>query len=70
VIKFVSDLRQDGGFLRVLPVSPANKTDRHVILVTEILLKVVINIITQSPNTNVLYLYVKYFPSLFLKLTN
>ena len=34
VIEFVNDLRQVGGFLRVLPVS-SNKTDRHdmVILV-------------------------------------
>jgi hypothetical protein len=38
VIKFVSDLRQAGGFLRVLPVSPINKSDRHDI--TEMLLKV------------------------------
>jgi len=29
MIKFVSDLRQVGGFLRVTPVSMANKTDRH-----------------------------------------
>ena len=29
VIKFVSDLRQVGGFLRVLWFSPSNKTDRH-----------------------------------------
>jgi len=40
VIRFVSDLRQVGGFLRV-PVSSSNKTDRHVI--TEILLKVELN---------------------------
>ena len=41
VIKFVSDLRQVGGFLRVLPVSSTNITDRHDI--TEILLKVALN---------------------------
>ena len=41
VIKFVIDLRQVGGFLRVLPVSSTNKTDRHDI--TEILLKVMLN---------------------------
>ena len=42
VIKFVSDLRQVGGFLRVLsPVSSINKTDHHDI--TEILLKVALN---------------------------
>ena len=35
VIKFVSDLRQVGGFLRVLPISSTNKTDHHDI--TEIL---------------------------------
>jgi hypothetical protein len=38
VIKFVSALRQVGGFHRVFPVSSTNKTDRHD--VTEILLKV------------------------------
>ena len=37
VIKFVSDLRQIGGFLQVPPVSSTNKTDRHDI--TEILLE-------------------------------
>jgi hypothetical protein len=42
VIKYVSDLRQVGGFLRVLWF-PTNKTDRHDI--TEILLKVAFNII-------------------------
>jgi len=36
-MKLVSDLRQVGGFFRVL-ISPTNKTDRHDI--TEILLKV------------------------------
>jgi hypothetical protein len=41
VIKFVSDLRQVGGFLRV---SSINKTDCQDI--TEILLKVALNIIT------------------------
>jgi hypothetical protein len=41
VIKFVSDLRQVGGFL---PVSSINKTDRHGI--AEILLKVALNTIT------------------------
>jgi hypothetical protein len=43
VIKFVSDLRQVGGFL---PVSSTNKTDRHDI--TAILLKVALNTITPS----------------------
>ena len=41
VIKFVSDLRQVGGFLGV---SSTNKTDRHDI--TEILLKVELNTLT------------------------
>ena len=42
VIKFASDLRQVGGYLRF--PQPTNKTDRHDI--TEILLKVELNIIT------------------------
>jgi hypothetical protein len=44
VIKFVSDLWQEGGFLQVLWFPPPIKTDRHDI--TEILLKVALNIIT------------------------
>ena len=43
MIKFVSDLRQIGGFLRVLWVSFTNKTDHHDI--SEILLKVALNTI-------------------------
>jgi hypothetical protein len=39
VIKFVSALRQVGGFHRVFPVSSTNKTDCHD--VTEILLKLI-----------------------------
>jgi len=46
VIKFVSDFRQVGDFLRV----PTNKTDRHNI--TEILLKVALNTIKQTSNLN------------------
>jgi hypothetical protein len=42
VIKFVSDLLQDGGTL----VSSTNKTDRHDI--TELLLKVALNTIKQT----------------------
>jgi hypothetical protein len=42
VIKFVSDLRQVGGFTGT-PVSSTNKTDRH--LITDILLKVALNAI-------------------------
>jgi len=44
VIKFVSDLRQDIGFLRVFRFSSTNKNDLHDI--AEILLKVALNIIT------------------------
>jgi hypothetical protein len=44
VIKFVSDLRQVGGFPRGTPASFTNKTDRHDI--TEILLILVINTLT------------------------
>ena len=44
VIKFVSDLRQVVGFLRVLRFPLKYKTDRHDM--TEILLKVALNIIT------------------------
>jgi hypothetical protein len=46
VIKFVSDLRQDGGFSPGPPVSSTNKTDRHDI--AEILLKVALNTIKQT----------------------
>jgi hypothetical protein len=47
VIKFVSDLRQVGGFFRTActPVSSINKTNRQDI--SEILLKVALNTITQ-----------------------
>jgi len=45
-IKFVSDLRQVGGFLRVIHVSSTNKTDRNNI--TEIMLKVALNTIKQT----------------------
>jgi hypothetical protein len=52
VIKFVSYLRQVGGFLWVLrlTVSSTNKTYRHDI--TEILLKVVLNTIKQTNKTD------------------
>jgi hypothetical protein len=43
VIKFVSDLRQVGGFFQGTPVFSTNKTDCHK---TEILLKVGLNIKT------------------------
>ena len=53
VIKFVSDLLQVGGFLRVPLISSTNKTDRHDI--TEILLKVVLNTIKQTNKTSISY---------------
>jgi hypothetical protein len=46
VIKFVSDLQQVCGFLRVLLVSSTNKAS----CLTKILLNVVLNIITLTPN--------------------
>ena len=45
VIKFVGDLRQIGGFLRVLMFPPPKKTDD----IAEILLKVASNTITLNP---------------------
>jgi hypothetical protein len=47
VMKFVSDLRQVRWFSPDTPVLCTNKTERHDI--TEILLKVVLNIITPPP---------------------
>jgi len=47
VIKFISDLRQVGGFPPYTPVSSTNKTDRHDI--AEILLKVALNTKTKQP---------------------
>ena len=46
VIKFVSDLRQVGGFLPVVRFPSPIKTDRHDI--AEILLKVALNTIIQT----------------------
>ena len=46
VIKFVSDLRQVDGFLRILRFPPPKRTDRHD--TSEILLKVALN--TIKPN--------------------
>ena len=48
MIKFVSDLRQVGGFIRVLRFPPSDKTDHHDI--TETLLKVALNIQTHNQN--------------------
>ena len=53
VINYVNDMRQVGGFLRIL----ANKTDRHDI--TGILLKVALNTINLNPKRT-LPIYVKY----------
>ena len=62
VIKFVSDLRQVGSFLRVHRFPPPLKTDSHDI--TEILLKVVLN--TINPNqTNMGLFQVTFFPFIF-----
>ena len=56
VIKFVSDLRQVGGFSPGTPISSTNKTDRYGI--TEILLKVVINTINQTkPTRKIIYVF-------------
>ena len=47
VVKFVSDIRQVDGFLRIFDLVPStNKNDRHD--KTEILLKVALNTKTQS----------------------
>jgi len=46
VIKFVSDLQQVGGFLRVLRFPPSRKTVTDCHDITEILLKVVLNTMT------------------------
>jgi hypothetical protein len=51
VIKFVSDLRQVGGFF---PVSSTNKYDRHDI--AEIVLKVGLSNITLTSNPLLLFL--------------
>jgi hypothetical protein len=52
VTKFVSDLRNVGGFFRVTTTSSTNKTDRHDI--TEILLKVALNTMIPSNKAIVL----------------
>ena len=53
VLKFVSSLRQFGGFLRVHRFPTPNKTDRHEI--TEILFKVALNTVTQTLINDVNY---------------
>ena len=73
VIKFVSDLRQVGGFFPGTLVSSPTKTDRHG--VTEILLKVALNIIILSILLYPIYrldfkLSVKPVPILFISIPN
>ena len=48
LIKFVNDLRQVGGFLRVLRFPPSIKLTATIYLLTEILLKVALETITQT----------------------
>ena len=50
MIKFVSDLRQVGGFSAGPPVSSTNKTDCHDI--ADILLKVALNTISNKQTNN------------------
>jgi len=50
LIKFVSDLRQVGGFSQGTPVSSTNKTDCHDII--EKLLKVALNTIIHKPQNH------------------
>jgi hypothetical protein len=61
VIKFISDLRQVDDFCGT-PISSTNKTDRYNI--TELLLKVVLNIISQS---NIPF---AHFPDFIIKLND
>jgi hypothetical protein len=51
IIKFVSDLRQVGGFLWELRFPPPNKTDHHDI--AKILLKMVLNTLTLALHSNI-----------------
>ena len=63
VIKFISDLRQVGGFLWGTAVSSTNRTECHNI--TEILLKVALNVINKTkPNQNFICLFICLFISL------
>ena len=56
VMKFIGDLQQISGFLRVLRLPPPIKHDCHVI--TEILLKMVLNTMNQTkPNLFFKFLY-------------
>jgi hypothetical protein len=58
VVKFVSDLRQVGGFLRVDMVSFTDKADRHYI--AEIVLKVALSTLTLTliPLTTIIKAYI------------
>ena len=58
VIKFVSDLRQVGGFLRILRFHSTIKADHHDI--TVIVLEVAINIITLTLLSRVALLLLNY----------
>ena len=53
VIKFISDLLQVGGFSPNSPVSSTNKTDHHDL--TEILLKVALNITKQTKQSYIFF---------------
>jgi hypothetical protein len=67
VTKFVSDLRQVGGFLRVLRGPSTNKTDRNDI--TEVLLKVALNTINQTNShvwSSIVYSVLFFFLPLYL----
>ena len=59
VIKFVSELRQVDGFLRVSRDSSINKTDRHNI--TEMLLQVALNTTTLSQTLTMGRSFVPFF---------
>jgi hypothetical protein len=58
VIQFVSDLRQVGGFFRVIQFPPPNKTDLHDII--EILLNVSLNTINQAMANTTSYDHYNY----------
>jgi len=55
MIKFVSNLRQVGGFLRALWYPISNKTDRHDI--AEILLTVALSTITLTSYGKIITMY-------------
>ena len=68
MIKLVSDMREVGGFLPVLRVLrfPQNKTYRHYI--NDILLKVALNTITITPQSETGYFNGFYFFFSFIQL--